>query len=63
MKVPPSMMNPAGKIAFTPHIERYFPTRGPGKKEEEWKKEDKEERRNIGKRTKMMQLRGCPFIM
>ena len=29
MKVPPSMMNPAGKIAFTPHIERYLPTRGP----------------------------------
>ena len=29
MKVPPSMMKPAGKMAFTPHIERYFPTRGP----------------------------------
>ena len=29
MKVPPSMMKPAGNIAFTPHIERYFPTRGP----------------------------------
>ena len=29
MKVPPSMMKPAGKIALTPHIDRYFPTRGP----------------------------------
>ena len=31
MKVPPSMMNPAGKIAFTPHMERYLPTSGPAK--------------------------------
>ena len=29
MKVPPSMMKPAGNIAFTPHIDRYFPTNGP----------------------------------
>lgn len=29
MKVPPSMMKPAGNIAFTPHIDRYFPTSGP----------------------------------
>ena len=27
--VPPLMMKPAGKMAFTPHMERYFPTRGP----------------------------------
>ena len=35
MKVPPSMMNPAGKMAFTPHIDKYFPTRGPEKEREE----------------------------
>ena len=34
MKVPPSMMKPAGKMAFTPHIERYFPTRGPETKQQ-----------------------------
>ena len=34
MKVPPSMMNPAGKMAFTPQIDKYFPTRGPLK----WRK-------------------------
>ena len=29
MKVPPSMMKPAGKMALTPQMERYLPTRGP----------------------------------
>ena len=29
MNVPPSMMNPAGKMALTPQIDKYFPTRGP----------------------------------
>ena len=29
IKVPPSITNPAGNIAFTPHTDRYFPTKGP----------------------------------
>ena len=29
MKVPPSMMKPAGKMALTPQMDRYLPTRGP----------------------------------
>ena len=29
MNVPPSIMNPAGKMALTPQIDKYFPTRGP----------------------------------
>ena len=32
MNVPPSIMNPAGKMALTPQIDKYFPTRGPKNK-------------------------------
>ena len=49
MKVPPSMMKPAGNIAFTPHIDRYFPTNGPVNK------------RTVQSRVSMLSTADCGY--